>query len=444
MNTVRPSPDFSTTLRKNSKLPKRTGTFRIIPAATRRVYTDANGAIGLHYWDQSTWTDGWLPNDKPRVGYDDPQQFGWEIVGSFNGWPGTAFDPNYALTSMGNGQYSGQFSFDAGIYDFKFRGLVPQTPVPPANGVWDTAIGNDFGNTGGNNTFAVTNSGDVWQFDLDLQKGRFRYFSVDQHGDFNGDGNTDAADYVYWRKNMPGNSAKYAEWRANFGRTANLTWLAHGSFGSDVALTDQGGGVFTTTLSGLTAGQGYDIQVLRSDASSHWPGSQAKITADASGNINLKFYELQGASWGDGWSPDTWNRVGYDDPHQFGWEIVGSFNGWPGANDPAFQLTDQGNGDYKGTFTFDTAGTYDWKFRQLDPTNPWNTSIGDDFGNAAGNNSFTVANAGDMWTFELDLPNGRWRAFQAMGLGTSAVPEPASALLLMMSLAFGASMIRRR
>lgn len=36
-------------------------------------------------------------------------------------------------------------------------------------------------------------------------------------GDFNNDGKVNAADYVVWRKTMPGNSAKYNEWRANFG-----------------------------------------------------------------------------------------------------------------------------------------------------------------------------------------------------------------------------------
>ncbi|MEX0643300.1 MAG: autotransporter-associated beta strand repeat-containing protein, partial [Pirellulales bacterium] len=36
-------------------------------------------------------------------------------------------------------------------------------------------------------------------------------------GDFNEDGFVDAADYVVWRKTMPGNMMKYDEWRSNFG-----------------------------------------------------------------------------------------------------------------------------------------------------------------------------------------------------------------------------------
>ena len=198
----------------------------------------------------------------------------------------------------------------------------------------------DFSNGGGNNQFAVGTNGDIYRFDLDLPNGRWRVapVSVFQHGDFNADGVTNAADYVWWRKNNSGNAAKYTEWRNNYGYQAVLTWVAHGSFGNDVTLTDQGGGNYTTSLTGLTPGTGYDVQVLRSDASSHWPGSPAKITADASGNINLKFYQLSGASWGDGWQPDTLNRVGYVDPHQFGWEVVGAFNGWPDteSGNPAY------------------------------------------------------------------------------------------------------------
>jgi hypothetical protein len=158
----------------------------------------------------------------------------------------------------------------------------------------------------------------------------------------------------------------------------------------------------------------------------------------------LKFYELQGSSWGDGYSPDTASRFGYDDPQQFGWEIVGQFNGWPGANDPAYALTAQGNGVYTGSFVFPTAGTFAWKFRHLDATNPWSVSIGPDFGNSAGDNLFTVANPGDTWNFELDLPHGKWRAYHPTGgFGAGEVPEPASIALAVLGLAF-MGLARRR
>jgi hypothetical protein len=38
-------------------------------------------------------------------------------------------------------------------------------------------------------------------------------------GDFNGDGQVDAADYIVWRKTV-GTPSGYNEWRANFGRMA--------------------------------------------------------------------------------------------------------------------------------------------------------------------------------------------------------------------------------
>jgi hypothetical protein len=391
------------------------------PGGNGKVTSNAAGAITFNMWDQQTWTDGWFPNNQRRVGYADPLEYGWDLMGSFDG-----FSTGLPMVNQGNGLYSVQAPFNAGFYDFKFRKA----------GDWNVNMGTDFSNGSGNNSFAVGTTGDIYRFNLDLPNGRWQVVpvSVYQHGDYNADGFTNSADYVLWRKSNSGNAAKYTEWRNNYGYQAVLTWLAHGTFGNDVTLTDQGGGLFTSTLSGLTPGTGYDVQVLRSDASSHWPGSPAKITADAAGNINLKFYQLSGASWGDGWQPDTLNRVGYQDSGQFGWEVIGAFNGWPGTDDPNYNLTDQGNGVYTGSFLMPTAGTYDFKFRKQ---GDWGTSIGNDFGNSAGNNNFTVAADGDRWNFEIDLPHGKWRAYHpASGLTAGAVPEPTSFVLAMLGFAF--------
>jgi hypothetical protein len=46
---------------------------------------------------------------------------------------------------------------------------------------------------------------------------------VDLHGDYNGDGETDAADYVVWRKANPNNLDGYATWRENFGAAPGST-----------------------------------------------------------------------------------------------------------------------------------------------------------------------------------------------------------------------------
>jgi hypothetical protein len=47
-------------------------------------------------------------------------------------------------------------------------------------------------------------------------------------GDFNGDGNVDAADYVVWRK-TDGQSSGYDAWRANFGAAGSGSGLGEGS-----------------------------------------------------------------------------------------------------------------------------------------------------------------------------------------------------------------------
>jgi hypothetical protein len=424
-----------------------------MPASDSRIYSDALGELHYHLYDQISWDDGWLPNDRRRVGYNDHNQFDWEIVGSFNSWSGT-HDPAYYLTDMGNGLHRGTFNFDAGVYQFKFRGLVPD---PAA--VWDTSIGNDFGNGAGDIQFAASASDQPWTFELDLPNGRFRAFTEaappGNDGDFNEDGTVDAADYVKWRKDganpLPndGGLATAAErfdlWRANFGNTGPaLTWLLLSPQLEDIELTDQGGGLYTANLTGLTPSTNYDLQVARSDLSSVAPGNLAKVRANAAGEIDVNFYELTGGSWGDGWNPPSEHRFGYEDSGEIDWEIVGAFNGWPGANDPLYAMTDQGGGLHTGTFTFDTPGNYGWKFRQIAAMNPWEMSIGDDFSNSAADNVLTITNPGEVWTFELDLPNGRWRAYQPVFDGAgSAVPEP-GALALAAIACFAFCAVRRR
>ena len=58
----------------------------------------------------------------------------------------------------------------------------------------------------------------------------------------------------------------------------------------------------------------------------------------------------------------TTHRVGYEDHQQFDWEIMGGFNGL--VRRPLVALTDQGNGLHTGTYTVDTPGSYEFKFRQ--------------------------------------------------------------------------------
>jgi hypothetical protein len=313
---------------------------------------------------------------------------------------------------------------NAGIWEFKFRGLTATE--------WDTAIGTTFNHNSSNNTFAVANNGDEWTFELDLPNGRFRYFTEaappGPDGDYNENGTVDAADYVLWRNDPAshgGSPAGYNTWRANFGESNVVTWLARSPQLGDQQLVDLGGGKYELNMTGLTPQTDYDFRVLRSDASAIVPGSNMRVRANAAGEIGLKVHELTGTSWGDGWSPANTPRVGYEDHNEFDWDIMGSFNAWSA---PLVQLTDQGNGLHTGSFTIDTPGSYEFKFRQQDD---WNTSIGSDFGNAAGNATVTSTAPGQLWNFELDLPNGRWRAYTGAASLGAAVPEPGAIVLVL-------------
>lgn len=395
-----------------------------MPASNSVVYSNAAGEIKFHLYDQTSWSDGWLPNNLRRVGYDDHQLFDWQLMGSFNGWTG---DSAYYLTDMGNGLHRGVFTFSTpGIYDYKFR----------RQDDWGVSIGNDFGNAAGNNQFAVTAAGQEWTFELDLPRGRFRAFPSTPptlEGDYNEDGRVDAADYPIWRKNPGsfGGQQGYDDWRANFGSgAAPPQWLLRGPQIPDTPLVPQGGGLYTLDLTGLTPEADYDLRVFRSDLSASAPSGDAKVRANSNGEIHVRFYELTDGSWNDGWNPDSAHRFGYVDHNLYDWEIVGEFNGWSGTNDPTYALTDQGNGVHSGAFAFATPGSYQFKFRQIAETNPWNTSIGTDFSNSAPNASFTVSNPGEIWRFILDLPNGRWLTFLDLPTGSVAsVPEPTSLLL---------------
>ena len=390
-----------------------------------RVYTNADGGIKFHLWDNITWNDGWFPNNVRRIGYDDHQQFDWEIVGSFNNFQGPS-DPNFYLTDVGNGLHRGEFTFNAGIYDFKFRGL---TPVE-----WDTSIGSNFGNTAPNNSFAVANDGDEVIFELDLPNGRWRTFTDSPPpgtiGNFDGDLDVDGNDFLVWQRGLgtTRTAADLADWRAHFGEiAAPAPWLARSPQLGDQPLVEVGGGEHTLNLTGLTPATDYDFRIVRSDLSETVPGGDMRVRADANGEIDLNLFELEGASWGDGWSPNNTARVGYEDHDQFDWELIGSFNAWPGTADPAYFMTDQGNGLHTGSFVFNTPGAIAFKFREQ---GSWQTSIGGDFGNTGADNTFTVTSPGELWHFELDLPNGRWCAYLDGG-GITAVPEPASILLVM-------------
>ncbi len=203
-------------------------------------------------------------------------------------------------------------------------------------------------------------------------------------------------------------------------------FFARGEFndwGLDNPLSFVGGVEYTGAVTGLTPGDQFEYKIATEDWSIQAPGSNGKVAADGAGEINFHFFNQE--LWDDGWMPADKLRVGYEDPGQFGWEIMGSFNGW---SEGVLSLTDMGGGLYAGNLIVADPGEYEWKFRMQDD---WSISIGDDFGNSAADNVYTTTLANELIHYELDLPNGRWMA----------IPEPSTVALLALAGAFA---IRRR
>jgi hypothetical protein len=198
-------------------------------------------------------------------------------------------------------------------------------------------------------------------------------------------------------------------------QAAAQPFYARGSFnafGLDHPMIDSGDGIhYTRTVDGLFPDTRYTFKIATENYSIEAPAGFAQdvaVWSNSAGAIDINFWD--DTTWEDGWQPSNARRVGYVDSQVHDWEIVGAFNGFPATNDPLYALTDIGNGLHRGTFAFN-AGIYDWKFRRVGSGDPWDTNIGNNgFSGNAGNNSFAVANTGDLWTFELDLPNRAGRA----------------------------------
>ncbi|MBM4108476.1 MAG: PEP-CTERM sorting domain-containing protein [Phycisphaerae bacterium] len=182
--------------------------------------------------------------------------------------------------------------------------------------------------------------------------------------------------------------------------------------GGDIPMVENpgGSGRWTGLVTGLTPGQLYEFKATTPDWSFNAPGSNARTAANSFGELVVHFFP--NTSWSDGWMPNNIQRLGYDDPGQFGWDLMGSVNGW---SSPFGALSLLG-----GVHTVQVAmpaGTHQFKFRKA---GDWAVSIGGDFGNSAGNASVTTSGVNPV-QFDLDLANGRWRAFEVPAPGALAL-----------------------
>jgi hypothetical protein len=163
--------------------------------------------------------------------------------------------------------------------------------------------------------------------------------------------------------------------------------------------------------------------------------------ANANGEIKVNFYNQ--VTWTDGWEPDDRRRAGYVDSGLHGWELMGEWVGFGSSG----VLDSLGGGLYRVETalpaTTDTDG-YGFKFRKWDEVNggDWDVTVGLNFGNST--NAQTGELTAGTYVFELDLPRGAWRIVPVSGSGLgAAVPEPASAALVLLGMAM-ISLKRRR
>jgi len=175
----------------------------------------------------------------------------------------------------------------------------------------------------------------------------------------------------------------------------------------DAGLQLAGSPLSVSVLTTVGAGNYHELKVTGATWSDpNYPANNVKVKADANGSNTFYFYP---GSTVDGWSPVN-NRVGYADPGNMTWEIIGGFANWSAATN----LVSIGNGIYSNTITGITPGTYGFKFRTQ---GTWGeVAFGSDFGNFGSDGSFVVSSNTQVLPVVLDLPKGRWL------IGTLAPP----------------------
>jgi hypothetical protein len=189
------------------------------------------------------------------------------------------------------------------------------------------------------------------------------------------------------------------------------SWSANGTL-----MTDMGGGIWSGTVSGLTAGSMHWFQITEGDWSWYTPSGHTWAFADASGNATISI-DLN--THADGWTYPT-DRIGESvDPGS--WTAVGAWNGWNNA-DPSAVMTALGGGIYELQKTVATPSLYGFKATH---TGAWDYQIGSDGrGNNQSELTFTTTSANQEVDMFLNAMNG------TLSVNVVAVPEPATAALL--------------
>lgn len=189
---------------------------------------------------------------------------------------------------------------------------------------------------------------------------------------------------------------------------------------SSFEMTNQGGGLFTFTATGLAAGSLQEFKITTGGWDlPNYPNGNVTGRAGSDGSMTFRYFE-----------PDS--NVGFESDFVSNWSIIGQPGfGWgdwtSGTDGPA--LSHLGNQIYSVTFTPLQTGVGEFKFRN---TGNWdNEQFGPD-GGKDGNISFEVTRLVDH-TFTIDTRNGTYSVM--------AVPEPTAAFGLTL---LGIGMVARR
>lgn len=300
------------------------------------------------------------------AGDDVPTSF--TAVGDWQSAPWTNTDPTTALTSIGNGVYWLKYTVpNAGTYMAK----VVQT------GSWDEQFGNDGRSKNGPViNFTTNTSNQDMIFLLDTRASRL---TLTPNGSTTGNWCL-VGDFQGW--NNTGNPM-----------------YDDGTNGDLIG----GDGVFSLDYSIATAGRNEWKTVECGNWGNAHPAANSWVNTTAT-NQTVKFtFDTNDHSSDAGWPliPATNIVNAYDDlPASF--NAVGSFQGWNNG-DPAYTLTDMGNGIHIFTTTM-TAGSYIGK---IATTASWDAFGSDGRSKDAANVDINVANDGDVFTFLLDTGSGR-------------------------------------